>query len=155
MTGWRLGWAQGSERFIRLLHTAAEFITSNPAAMVQQAGITAVQDGEPYVAELRARYAERRAQVIEALGSIPRVSLPLPDGAFYAFPRIEGLDDSTAFADRLLRETGVALAPGVAFGAGGEGHLRLCFAASEPVLTEALNRLRAFIAAAPARGLPS
>jgi aspartate aminotransferase len=144
MTGWRLGWAQGSEPFIRLMYTAAEFITSNPAAMVQQAGIAALRDGEPFIEELRAKYAARRAQVVEALGAVPRVSLPEPAGAFYAFPQIEGLSDSTAFADRLLRETGVALAPGAAFGEGGEGYVRLCFAASESVLSQALDRLRAF-----------
>jgi len=142
MTGWRLGWAQASERLIRLMYTAAEFITSNPAAMVQQAGIVALRDGEPYVAALRAQYARRRAQVLDALSAIPGVSLPEPDGAFYAFPRIAGLEDSAALTADLLHRTGVALAPGIAFGASGEGSVRLCFAASEAVLADALARLR-------------
>lgn len=145
MTGWRLGWAQGSEAVVRLMHSAAEFITSNPTAMVQQAGIVALRDGELYVTELRAHYAARRAQVQSALRAIPGVSLPTPDGAFYAFPRIDGLEDSSALAATLVREAGVALAPGAAFGAAGEGHLRLCFAASEPTLTEALARLVAHL----------
>jgi aspartate aminotransferase len=142
MTGWRLGWAQASERTAKVMYAAAEFMTSNPNAMAQQAGIVALRDGERYVNELRAHYAARRAQVVEAIGSLPEVSLPSPDGAFYAFPRIEGLVDSSARATAILREAQVALAPGSAFGAGGEGHLRLCFAASEATMTQALSRLR-------------
>jgi aspartate aminotransferase len=145
MTGWRLGWAQGSERMIRLMYKAAEFMTSNAASMVQQAGIVALRDGEPYVHELREHYAKRRTQVLDALAAIPGVSVPDPEGAFYAFPRIAGLDDSTAFTADLLRQTGVALAPGVAFGRDGEGFVRLCFAATEQTLTEALTRFRDYM----------
>jgi aspartate aminotransferase len=146
MTGWRLGWAQGSERTIRLMYKAAEFMTSNAPAMVQQAGIVALRDGESYVRELRDHYTKRRTQVVDALAAIPRVSGPEPQGAFYAFPRIDGLTDSTAFTADLLDRTGVALAPGVAFGADGEGHVRLCFAAREQTLATALSRVREFMA---------
>ena len=145
MTGWRLGWAQGSERMIRLMYTAAEFMTSNAPAMVQQAGIVALRDGESYVRDIRAHYARRRAQVMSVLAAIPGVTVPEPEGAFYAFPRIAGLTDSTRFTADLVRQTGVALAPGVAFGADGEGHVRLCFAATAQTLSEALSRLRAFM----------
>jgi aspartate aminotransferase len=144
MTGWRLGWAQSSEAVIRQLAKAAEFITSNPSALVQQAGIAALRDGEDYVRDLRGHYARRRAQVTEALQSLPGVTLPEPKGGFYAFPQIEGLTDSTAFTTELLRQTGVALAPGVAFGESGEGYLRMCFAASEATVTDALARVRSF-----------
>ena len=74
------------------------------------------------------------------------MSLAEPDGAFYAFFRIEGVtDDSTAFTSRLVRETGLALTPGVAFGDAGEGYVRLCFAAQEATVTEALARVGAFL----------
>lgn len=142
MTGWRLGWAQASESVAQVMASAAEFMTSNPAAPVQQAGIVALREGEAYIAELRAHYAARRAQVQAALGDLPGVSLASPDGAFYAWLRIEGLEDSSALAASLLRDAGVALAPGSAFGASGEGCLRLCFAVSEPTLTDALARVR-------------
>jgi aspartate aminotransferase len=145
MTGWRLGWAQGNERTIRLMYQAAEFMTSNPAGMVQRAGIVALRDGEAYVNQLRAHYAARRAQVVDALSGVAGVSLPEPEGAFYAFPRIDGLTDSARFAVDLLRDTGVALAPGAGFGASGEGHARLCFAATEETLSKALVRLREYL----------
>lgn len=145
MTGWRLGWAQASERIIHQMFKAAEFITSNAAAMVQQAGIVALRDGEPYLRELGEHYTQRRAQVLDALSHIDRVSVMEPQGAFYVFFAVEGMTDSTAFATDLLRETGLALTPGVAFGAAGEGYLRLCFAAREETVADGLNRLRRYI----------
>jgi aspartate/methionine/tyrosine aminotransferase len=149
MTGWRLGWAQASERTVEAMYKAAEFITSNPAAMVQQAGIVALRQGESYIGDLRTHYAARRAQVCAALTAIPGVTLAEPDGAFYAFFRIEGISDSTAFTSRLVREAGVALTPGVAFGEAGEGYIRLCFAASEGTVAAALDRFARFMAAYP------
>lgn len=148
MTGWRLGWAQASEDVVQVMYKAAEFITSNPAAMVQQAGIVALRDGEEYLKGLRAHYAQRRLQVKQALSAIPAVGLCEPDGAFYAFFSIDGLRDSTGFTSRLVKESGVALTPGVAFGDAGEGYVRLCFAASEPTVTEALSRFATFMSAA-------
>ena len=148
MTGWRLGWAQASAATIKTMSRAVEFMTSNPSAMVQQAGIVALRDGEPYIRELRVHYASRRAQVTATLSALPRVSLPEPQGAFYAFPQIAGLTDSTAFATRLLRDTGLALAPGAGFGSSGEGYVRICFAASEATVTAALEKLQHFLTTA-------
>ena len=145
MTGWRLGWAQASESIIRTLYKAAEFITSNPASMVQQAGIVALRDGEAYVHDVRAHYGARRAQVMAALRTVPGVIVPEPLGAFYAFPQLEGVTDSATFAAELLRETGVAVAPGAAFGPSGEGSIRLCFAAREATIAEALRRLVGYL----------
>jgi len=145
MTGWRLGWAIGNERLIGLITKAAEFITSNAPTPTQQAAIAALRDGEPYVQLVREAYKARRDLVMRELGSIPGVSLPIPDGAFYAFPRIEGLRDSTALARTLVSEARVAMTPGVAFGPSGEGYIRLCFAASEKVLGTALQRFKEFM----------
>jgi aspartate aminotransferase len=145
MTGWRLGWAQGSEALIKTMYRAVEFMTSNPTAAVQQAGIVALRDGEDHVRDLRRHYAARRDQVTRALSALPGVSLPDPQGAFYAFPKIDAAIDSTAFTAALVRETGVALAPGVGFGRDGEGYIRVCFASTEATVTEALSRLRNFV----------
>jgi aspartate/methionine/tyrosine aminotransferase len=146
MTGWRLGWAQGSEWLIQAMYSAAEFMTSNPAAVSQQAGLVALRDGEPHVAALREQYAARRRQVVTALRAMPGVALAEPAGAFYVFFTVDGVTDSTAFTARLLEETGVALAPGDAFGEGGDACVRLCFAVSEAVLSDALGRLARFMA---------
>ena len=150
MTGWRLGWAQAPEHVIKTMYTAVEFMTSNPTAMVQQAGIVALRDGEPSIRELRDHYAARRRQVKAALEALPGVSLPDPQGAFYAFPQIGAASDSTAFTAALLRETGVALAPGVGFGRDGEGYIRVCFASTDAILKQALSRLRNFVTGARA-----
>ena len=124
---------------------AAEFITSNAPTPTQQAAIVALRDGGPYVRQIREAYKARRDLVMRELGSIPGVSLPIPDGAFYAFPRIDGLRDSTALARTLVSEARVAMTPGVAFGPSGEGYIRLCFAASEKVLGTALQRFKEFM----------
>jgi aspartate aminotransferase len=145
MTGWRLGWAQTSERTIQAMYKAVEFMTSNPAAMVQQAGIVALRDGEPYIAELRAHYRQRRDQVKAALSNLSGVSLPDPQGAFYAFPKFDDSTDSAAFTAALLRDTGLALAPGVGFGGDGEGYIRVCFASTEATIGDALTRLKKFV----------
>ena len=145
MTGWRLGWAQASEHIITTMYKAVEFMTSNPAAPVQQAGIVALRDGEAYIRELRDHFSARRTQVKAALEQLPGVALPDPQGAFYAFPRIDAASDSAAFTAALVRKTGVALAPGVGFGRDGEGYIRVCFASTEATVGEALSRLRNFV----------
>jgi aspartate/methionine/tyrosine aminotransferase len=147
MTGWRLGWAIGNEHLIGLMTKAAEFITSNPPAPTQQATIVAFRDGESYVRKIRQEYADRRDLVMRELAEIPGVSLPIPEGAFYAFPHVEGLKDSTTLARQLVTEAGVAMTPGVAFGPSGEGHIRLCFAATENTLRTALARFKNFMTA--------
>jgi aspartate/methionine/tyrosine aminotransferase len=78
--------------------------------------------------------------------AMPAVTVPEPEGAFYLFPRIAGLTDSTAFCRQLLAEERVGLAPGSAFGAGGEGSVRICYAAELDVLEQALERLAQFLA---------
>jgi len=73
------------------------------------------------------------------------VTVPRPDGAFYLFPKIAGVTDSFGFCKRLLLDTKVGLAPGVAFGAGGEGSVRICYAAERPIVEEAMGRLSLFL----------
>ena len=146
MTGWRLGWAQSSARMIRAMTAGVEFMTSNASAPVQQAGIAALRDGEAYVTELRTHLAARRAQAIEALSAVDGVRVAAPSGGFFAFFTVDGVIQSASFALELLRQTGVALAPGSAFGPGGEQFLRLCFASSEATMSASLDRLRGALA---------
>jgi len=147
MTGWRLGYAMTSEPLARLMTKLQEFTVANPSSMVQRAGIVALRDGEPYIQEIREKYRRQRDLVMDTLRTIPDLTLPTPMGGFYAFPKVEGLEDSLAFAKELLRETRVGMAPGIAFGSAGEGYMRLCFAASEAVLLPALEGFRHFVEA--------
>ena len=147
MTGWRLGWAQSSADLIRAMTAGVEFMTSNATAPVQRAGIAALRDGEQCISELRSHFAARRTQVVgkSGLSAIEGVRVTAPAGSFFAFFTVDGLTDSGSFALDLLRETGVALAPGSAFGEGGENALRLCFASTREAIDVSLDRLsRAF-----------
>jgi aspartate/methionine/tyrosine aminotransferase len=88
---------------------------------------------------------ENRDFCVSALQQMPGLTVPEPDGAFYVFPRVSGVDDSFAFCLRLLIEQKVGLAPGSAFGAGGEGSVRICYAAERSVLEPALERFANFL----------
>jgi aspartate/methionine/tyrosine aminotransferase len=98
------------------------------------------------VAEQVATFRAHRDVVVPRLAALPRVRSVPTNGAFYAFFSVDGEPDSVALADRLLRDTGVGLAPGAAFGPTGEGYLRMCLAAPETTLVEAVDRVAAFLA---------
>ncbi len=141
MTGWRQGWITHPAAVAPVFDNLIEFNVSGGQAFLQQGCLAALQEGEDFVAALVARCAEAAALVHGRLAALPRVRIAPPAGAFYAFFRVEGMNDSLAFAESLLDETGVGLAPGSAFGPGGEGHLRLCFASTTARLSEALDRI--------------
>ncbi len=143
MTGWRIGYAVAPPSLARPMTHLQEFVVSNAPGVVQEAAKVALRDGEPFIAESQARYRRHLGIVLDRMARIVGVELPRPSGAFYVFPRLIGLADSYAFCDRLVREFGVGLAPGSAFGEGGEGHVRLCFAVEEPILRDALDRFEA------------
>ena len=145
MTGWRVGYLIARGDLASKATQLNEFIISHAPSFTQKAAETALADGEEELARMLARLRENRALCLEALGGIPGVTVPEPDGAFYVFPRIDGLADSFDFCRRLLVETRVGLAPGVAFGAGGEGSVRICYAAERAVLEPAMERLARFI----------
>lgn len=145
MTGWRLGWMIMREDVAMRAGRLQEFFVSHANTFVQKAAEIALRDGEPFLRELKAMLRENRDYCAQALGKMPGVTVPSPDGAFYLFPRIEGLTDSFEFCRQVLLETKVGLAPGVAFGAGGEGSIRMCYAAERHILEEAMQRLGAFV----------
>lgn len=146
MTGWRLGWLIAPPALARKATQLNEFIVSHAPSFTQKAAETALAEGDPELLRMLERLKENRDLCLQALSGMPGVTLPAPDGAFYVFPRIAGLTDSFAFCKRLLEEKRVGLAPGVAFGAGGEGSVRICYAAERAVLEPALERLAQFLA---------
>ncbi len=141
MTGWRQGWITHPARLAPVFDNLVEFNTSGGQAFLQRGCLAALTEGEDFVERLVARCATAAGLVHDRLSTLPRVRTAKPAGAFYSFFRVEGMGDSLAFAERLLDETGVGLAPGAAFGPGGEGHLRLCFASAPARLSEALDRI--------------
>jgi aspartate aminotransferase len=145
MTGWRLGYLIARRDLAAKATQLNEFIVSHAPTFTQKAGETALAEGEDELVRMLARLKENRDLCLQAASGMNGVTVPKPDGAFYIFPRIEGLKDSFGFCKRLLQETRVGLAPGVAFGAGGEGSVRICYAAERSILEPAMERLAKFL----------
>ena len=145
MTGWRVGWLIARRDVTEKATQLNEFVVSHAPTFAQKAGETALADGEAELERMLERLKENRDLCMNALRGIAGVTVPKPDGAFYLFPRVDGLSDSFAFCRRLLEETRVGLAPGVAFGEGGEGSFRICYAAERSILEPAMERLTKFL----------
>ena len=145
MTGWRLGWLVSRPDLVGQAAELNEFIVSHAPSMVQRAGEVALREGEDSVRRMAEAIRERVLFCYEALSSIDSVWVARPEGAFYLFPRIHGVEDSFSFARGLLESEGVSVAPGVAFGNGGEGSIRICAAADRSILEPAMERLRSYL----------
>jgi aspartate/methionine/tyrosine aminotransferase len=145
MTGWRLGWIVAPAACETKLAQLTEFNTSSTAGFVQDAGVVALRDGEEEIANLQAKLQTAYEITAHELGKFSRVEFIQPDGAFYSFFRVDGLNDSLAAATTIIEETKVGLAPGIAFGEDGEGYLRLCYAQPAEVLERAFKQLTPFL----------
>jgi aspartate/methionine/tyrosine aminotransferase len=141
MTGWRLGWLVVPEGTSEQVVDIVEAVHSGVAPFIQRAGIAAVGDTET-VQRFRAHCATGRDLASQALAGLNGIRYRPPVGAFYAFVAVDGLRDSLDLAKKLVTRHGVAVAPGVAFGAAGEGWLRVCFAQSAAMMERAMQRLR-------------
>jgi aspartate/methionine/tyrosine aminotransferase len=145
MTGWRLGWIVAPAELMPYLGTLIEYNTSCAPSFVQQAGIVAVEQGEPVIARTQARFRKARDYLHARLNEIPGIEAALPAGAMYTFFKIDGVRDSLTFCKRLVTEGGLGLAPGIAFGPEGEGFIRWCFASGEDRLQQGVDRLKKMI----------
>jgi aspartate/methionine/tyrosine aminotransferase len=142
MTGWRLGFGIMPEALAYKVELLLTHSIGCTAGFTQIAGIEAINGPQDQVAEVVAEYQRRRDTIVSALNSIPGIRCRRPQGAFYVFPNITALGKTSSWwSDYLLNEAGVALLPGTAFGARGEGYLRLCFANSMNNLIEAGERI--------------
>jgi aspartate/methionine/tyrosine aminotransferase len=144
MTGWRLGWVVAPEPLIEEIGKLIEYNTSCIPGFIQHAGVAAITQGELVIAHTVGRYRKARDFLIGELRRITGVEVANPPGAMYAFFRVAGVTDSMDYCKRLVKEVGLGLAPGIAFGPEGEGFLRWCFAASEESLGEGVARLKRF-----------
>jgi aspartate/methionine/tyrosine aminotransferase len=145
MTGWRVGYVLSHHKVISQISKLQEFTVSHATSIAQRAAITALREGEGFIQQSVEIYHKNRDLVCQRLTDMEEVDLITPEGAFYAFPRIKGMRDSLEFCKKLLLAKKVGLAPGSAFGEGGEGHVRICFAAEESLLKPALDKFEEFL----------
>jgi aspartate/methionine/tyrosine aminotransferase len=142
MPGWRLGWLVVPAELSADLGKLIEYNTSCAPVFVQRAGVAALKEGEPVIARTLQRFRKARDFLVKELNAIDGVTAALPSGSMYAFFRVRDVADSLEFCKRLVRDAGLGLAPGSAFGPDGEGFVRWCFACSEERLAEGVRRLR-------------
>ena len=147
MTGWRVGYAAAPAEILQGLIRIHQYTVMSAPAVSQWAALAAINLGAEFAEEMRLKYDQRRKLIVSRLNEIGLETL-MPEGAFYAFPKIanSGLDDE-AFALRLLEEARVAVVPGSAFGAGGAGHVRCSYAAKHEEIEKALDRIEEFLKA--------
>jgi len=145
MTGWRIGYAAAPAELLAAMRKIHQYTIMSASTTAQVAGIEALARGEKYVQDMVAEYDRRRQLLVGGLNTLGLDCFE-PKGAFYAFPSVakSGMDDS-AFAEALLQEEQVAVVPGSAFGAGGDGFVRLCYATAYEKIEEALNRMERFM----------
>ncbi|MBI3287208.1 MAG: aminotransferase class I/II-fold pyridoxal phosphate-dependent enzyme [Chloroflexi bacterium] len=145
MTGWRIGYVCSNAGIIGAIRKLHQYVIMSAPTTGQVAAIEALRSGEPYVKAMVEEYNARRQVMLSGLNDIGLDCFE-PRGAFYCFPSIarSGMS-SEQFSERLLFEKKVAVVPGVAFGACGEGHVRMAYAASLTDIEEALGRIEDFL----------
>lgn len=147
MTGWRVGFACGPQDLIAAMTKIHQYTIMCVPITSQMAACEALQSGRKSVEEMKREYGRRREFIVGALNKMG-LECVKPDGAFYAFPSIKNTGyNSLEFAQRLLKEQKVAVVPGTAFGAGGEGYVRMSYATSLDKLKEAMVRIEKFLPA--------
>jgi aspartate/methionine/tyrosine aminotransferase len=146
MTGWRVGWLEAPPALGPVIENLVQYSTSGVASFLQRGAVAALNEGEAFAAEQIARARRGRDIVCAGLNATGLVDLPPPPGAFYAFFRLRGVEDTRQLALQLVDEANVGLAPGSAFGEGGSRHIRLCFLRKAEDLEEAVRRLKPALA---------
>lgn len=149
MTGWRIGFVAGDARVIKAINSLQSHSTSNPTSIAQWAAVEALTGPQEPVAQMVAEFAKRREYLVERLRALPGVECAMPEGAFYAFPRVTAafgktygdrkIENSADLCQLLLEEAHVSIVPGSAFGA--EGFVRISYATSMANLEKGLDRI--------------
>jgi len=146
MTGWRVGYLWGPSPLIKSAARIHNTFNGSVNTVAQDAALAAVRGGEADIARMRAAYERRREIMRAGLATIPGLTLSAPEGAFYQFPRYDLDIPSTDLVAKLV-DFGVAVRPGAEFGAHGEYHLRLSYAAGEEAIKTGVARLGEGLAA--------
>jgi aspartate/methionine/tyrosine aminotransferase len=141
MTGWRLGWLEAPAPLGPIIENLVQYSTSGVPTPMQRAGIAALEQGEDFLASQVAGAKANRDLLCDTLGQTQRADFAIPHGAFYFFCSLKMALDTRSLAFRLVDEAHVGVAPGTAFGSGGERFIRLCFARRREDMAEAARRL--------------
>jgi len=141
MTGWRIGWITHPEELSSHIAKLVQITTTGVPEFLQDGLITALQNYKIITNELRINLKKSRDIMFNRLVSWNQVECSVPNAAFYAFFKVKGVKDSLEFSKKLILETNVGVAPGIAFGQSGEGHIRICFAAKESFINQIMDRL--------------
>ncbi len=156
MTGWRVGWLAAPAELGQTIENLIQYSTSGVAVFMQRAAAVALEEGEDFVASQIAQARQGRQILCDALAGAPGVRVAPPDGAFYLFFAIDAAPggqaaspDTRRLGFRLVDEANIGVAPGTAFGPGGEDFIRICFARKAQDMTEAARRLSAWLAGKP------
>lgn len=147
MTGWRVGWIVAPPELGQVIENLVQYSTSGVAEFMQRGGIVALDQGDGLIRENYEKALTSRDILCDALIATNRVETLKPDGALYAFLKIDGIDDTRAAAFDIVDKTAVGLAPGTAFGPGGQRFLRACFLRDPKKVEIAAARLADYIAA--------
>ena len=145
MTGWRIGYAAAPVELLAAMRKVHQYTIMSAPTTAQAAALAALLHGDEHVEAMRQEYDRRRRLIVSGLNQIGLKTFE-PQGAFYAFPSIaaSGMGDEE-FAERLLQEEQVAVVPGSAFGAGGEGYVRCSYATAYEKIEQALERMNRFV----------
>ncbi|CDX36466.1 Aspartate aminotransferase [Mesorhizobium plurifarium] len=141
MTGWRVGWIKTHPALQQVFENLIQYSTSGVAQFMQRGAVAALDEGDGFIAEQVERAHAARDLVCGILGETGKAQFTVPQGAFYLFFRVDGLTDARKAAFDIVDNANVGLAPGTAFGPGGEAFLRLCFHRRLDQLEEAAHRL--------------
>lgn len=141
MTGWRIGWLEAPAALGPTVVNLVQYSSSGTAVFTQRAAIAALEGGGDFITWQVEQARRNRDVLIEAFAREPRFRFATPPGAFYLFFGVEGIEDTRKLAFQLVDEANVGLAPGTAFGAGGQGYLRLCYLRKTEDIVEAARRL--------------
>ena len=145
MTGWRVGWIVAPAELGQVIENLVQYSTSGVAQFMQRGAVAALNEGDDFIRSNIAKATRSRDILCDALIATNRVQTLKPDGALYSFLKIDGVIDSRGAAIDIVDKTGVGLAPGPAFGQGGELFLRACFLRDPAQVADAAERLSRYI----------
>lgn len=141
MTGWRIGYAMGPEKYIKYFNKVHQNMSTCATSFAQRGAAVAYNEGDGFVEEMLEEFKRRRDYIYERLSKIKGIEVVKPKGAFYIFPKITELGmDETEFCEYILKEAGVAIVPGGSFGESGRGFVRICYACSLKDIEKAMDR---------------